>query len=365
MKTKSRALATPHSRTPCFSSSPFSSRSAYQGGACLLRRPRRVEWAVLGPRSNRCLISDFHPRAADLSQLRPLRRLRARPHLGVRRFPSTIALPFCLLWRIGAKTGGPRAGEIETFALLDSSPILLRGPALIAGAAIHDVDGAVVGLAVAMIGSGVVIATWLLRTARTGPDLSPPGGARSYLGFGLPYGVRGNLPRSSTSGPDLVLVGAIVGAAAGAAFIRSRYQLLSIAWTLMAAFAISAPPRSARLQAHSERELIDLSDRHESDARTTRHTVPAIPPMGIAILALILAGIPIFYGTEFHRSVELAAFPAGFPAARTRNGRHRDAPRRWRDRPGGADLRGNRPGDCRRLRGRDTSGWRDRSRNRG
>jgi hypothetical protein len=73
----------------------------------------------------------------------------------------------------------------------------------------------------------------------------------------------------------------------------------------MAAFAISALPRSARLQAHSERALIGLSDRHASDARVTRHAVLAMPIVGAAILILLTVGIPLLYGASFHRSVGL------------------------------------------------------------
>ena len=103
---------------------------------------------------------------------------------------------------------------------------------------------------------------------------------------------------------DLVLVGVYAGAAAGGIY-SIALSTTSIAWTVMAAFAISVLPRSARLQAHSERELIAVSDRHASDARTTRHTVLAMPAMAAAILLLLLIGIPLLYGDEFHRSIDL------------------------------------------------------------
>ena len=214
----------------------------------------------------------------------------------------TIALPFCLLWRIGPQAALAQE-RFETFAPLDASPALLMLPASIVGAVLGDTEGAVFGLAAAMFGSGIVVMVWLVRASRDAADLSPPGGARSVLGFGLPaWG--SELLMQLNLRVDLVLVGVYVGAAAGGVY-SVALSATSIAWTVMAAFAISVLPRSARLQAHSERELIDLSDRHESDARTTRHTVLAMLPMGIGILLLILIGIPLLYGEEFHRSIDL------------------------------------------------------------
>jgi O-antigen/teichoic acid export membrane protein len=213
-----------------------------------------------------------------------------------------IALPFCLLWRIGPQAA-LAAEDFEVFALLDSSPALLMFPAAVTGAAIGDTEGAVLGLALATVGSGLAIAAWLLRSARASPDLSPMGGIRTVLGFGLPAWSSELLMQLNLR-VDLVLVGVYAGASAGGVY-SVALSTTSIAWTVMAAFAISALPRSARLQAHSERELIDVADRHASDARTTRHAVLAMPPMALGISLLLLVGIPLLYGGGFHRSIGL------------------------------------------------------------
>jgi O-antigen/teichoic acid export membrane protein len=208
-----------------------------------------------------------------------------------------------LLWRIGPQAALAQE-RFEAFALLDASPALLLCPASIVGAAVGDTQGAVIGLAVATIGSGVAVIAWLLAGARSpDPGLSPPGGLRSVLGFGLPaWG--SELLMQLNLRVDLVLVGVYAGAAAGGVY-SVALSVTSIAWTVMAAFAISVLPRSARLQAHSERDLIEVGDRHSSDARTTRHTVLAMPAMGLAILFLLIVGIPLLYGDEFDRSVDL------------------------------------------------------------
>jgi PST family polysaccharide transporter len=214
----------------------------------------------------------------------------------------TVALPFCLLWRIGPQAALAQE-RFETFALLDASPALLMFPAAVLGAALDDTEGAVFGLAAATIGSGIAVIAWVLRSSGRAADLSPPGGIGAVLGFGLPaWG--SELLMQLNLRVDLVLVGVYVGAAAGGVY-SVALSTTSIAWTVMAAFAISVLPRSARLQAHSERELIEVSDRHASDARTTRHTVLAMPAMAVAILLLLLIGIPLLYGDQFHRSIDL------------------------------------------------------------
>jgi O-antigen/teichoic acid export membrane protein len=214
-----------------------------------------------------------------------------------------LALPFSLLWRIGpqAALGQER---FEAFAVLDASPALLLCPASIAGAAIAGTEGAIFGLVVATVTSGVAVVAWLLRAAGgSGSGGSPPGGLRAVFAFGLPAWASELLMQLNLR-VDLILVGSYAGAAAGGVY-SVALSTTSVAWVVMAAFAISALPRSARLQAHSERALIGLSDRHASDARVTRHAVLAMPVVGAMIMILLTVGIPLLYGGSFHRSMGL------------------------------------------------------------
>ncbi len=214
-----------------------------------------------------------------------------------------IALPFSLLWRIGPQAALAQE-RFEAFALLDSSPAFLLCPASIVGAALADTEGAVIGLAVATVGSGIAAIGWLaMASRRSTRHASPPRGLRGVLAFGLPAWASELLMQLNLR-IDLILVGTYAGAAAGGVY-SVALSTTSIAWTVMAAFAISALPRSARLQAESERNLIEIADRHASDARTTRHAVLAMPPMGVAIVLLLTVGIPLFYGDSFDRSIEL------------------------------------------------------------
>jgi O-antigen/teichoic acid export membrane protein len=214
-----------------------------------------------------------------------------------------LSLPFSLLWRIGpqAALGQER---FEAFAVLDASPALLLCPASIAGAAISGTEGAIFGLVAATVASGVAVVVWLLRTSgRRVPGTSPPGGPRAVFAFGVPAWTSELLMQLNLR-VDLILVGGYAGAAASGVY-SVALSTTSVAWVVMAAFAISALPRSARLQAHSERALIGLSDRHASDARVTRHAVLAMPIVGAAILILLTVGIPLLYGASFQRSVGL------------------------------------------------------------
>lgn len=214
-----------------------------------------------------------------------------------------VALPFSLLWRIGPQAALAQE-RFEAFAVLDASPALLLGPASVAGAALAGTEGAVIGLAVATVGSGAAVAGWLLVAARdAGSDASPPGGMRAVLAFGVRAWASELLIQLNLR-IDLILVGVYAGAAAGGVY-SVALSTTSIAWVVMAAFAISALPRSARLQAHSERSLIDLSDRHASDSRITRHAVLAMPVAGAMIVLLLAVGIPLLYGESFDRSVGL------------------------------------------------------------
>jgi antigen flippase len=213
-----------------------------------------------------------------------------------------LALPFSLLWRIGPQVALGQE-RFEVFAVLDSSPAILLCPASIAGAAIAGTQGAIFGLVVATVASGVAVVAWLLRAGRSGPPASPPGGSRAVFAFGLPAWASELLMQLNLR-IDLILVGGYAGAAAGGVY-SVALSTTSVAWVVMAAFAISALPRSARLQAHSERARIGLSDRHASDARVTRHAVLAMPVVGAAIVILLAVGIPLLYGESFHRSVGL------------------------------------------------------------
>lgn len=214
----------------------------------------------------------------------------------------TVALPFSLLWRIGPQAALAHE-HFEAFALLDASPALLLCPCSIVGAAIAGTQGAVIGLGLATVASGASIAAWLLAVPGRGAAATPPGGARSVLDFGLrAWG--SELLLQINLRVDLILVGAYAGAAASGTY-SVALSATGIAWIVMAAIAVSALPRSARLHAQSERGLVETAERDERDARTIRHAVLIAPAVALGIVLLLVIGIPVFYGSAFHRSIGL------------------------------------------------------------
>ena len=215
----------------------------------------------------------------------------------------TAALPFSLLWRIGPQAALAQE-RFEAFALLDASPALLFCPISIAGAAIGDTQGAVIGLGIASIASGSSIAIWLLRVpGRSGAAVRPPGGMREVLHFGLRAWGSEMLIQLNLR-VNLILVGAYAGASDSGVY-SVALSATGVAWLVMTAISISALPRSARLGAHSELGLLERAERDDSDARTIRHAVLISPAIALAIVALLAIGIPLFYGSAFHRSIAL------------------------------------------------------------
>lgn len=214
------------------------------------------------------------------------------------------ALPFALVWRTGPQAALAHE-RFELSALFNSSPALLACPLSIVLAVAGGTRWAVVGLAIAFILSGCLIAVWLLREGhpRRGESRSPAGGTFAVVSFGARAWLSELLQQLNLRA-DLILLGAFAGAAESGVY-SVALSTTGIAWQLTEALAISALPRSARMGAESEREEITRAERDLSDSRVVRHAVLAIPAVAIAELLLLLVGIPVFYGPDFQRSIEL------------------------------------------------------------
>ncbi len=215
----------------------------------------------------------------------------------------TVALPFSLLWRVVPQSALAQE-RFETFGLLDSSLALLLLPTSILGAVLGGTEGAVIGLSVATIASGGLIASWFVANSRRmNFSDGPPVEARAVLGFGLPaWG--SELLMQLNLRVDLILVGVYAGTD-DAGVYSVALSATSIAWMIMAAFSISALPRSARLDARAGERLMERGEQNAKDARTTRHAVLFAPAIGLTVLLLLVIGVPIFYGLKFDRSIWL------------------------------------------------------------
>lgn len=214
------------------------------------------------------------------------------------------AIPFALVWRI-APQAALADERFELFALFNSFPALLACPLSVGLALIGGVTWAVVGLAVAFVLTGSVIAVWLLREGhrQRAESRSPAGGTLAVVSFGARAWLSELLQQLNLRA-DLIMLGAFAGAAASGVY-SVALATTGIAWQLTEALAVSVLPRSARLHAESERKEIRSADRDQSDSRVMRHAVLAIPAIATLELLLLLVGIPIFYGPGFHGSIGL------------------------------------------------------------
>ena len=82
-------------------------------------------------------------------------------------------------------------------------------------------------------------------------------------------------------------------------------SVTAIGLVLPQALGTAVLPRTARLKGASMRGEVDTGDADLSDARACRHTVLMIPLSALVVLVLLFVAIPIFYGSEFHRSIGL------------------------------------------------------------
>jgi O-antigen/teichoic acid export membrane protein len=216
----------------------------------------------------------------------------------------SAALPFALLGRVGPQVALAEE-RFELFALLDSSPMVLTCPLAIILAAIDGTSGAVIGVAAAVVISGAGVAIWLVRdlTRAERESREPEGGIKAVAAFGSRAWLLELLQQVNLRA-DLVLLGAFAGAAE-AGIYSIALATTSIAWVLTEAFAVSALPRSARLQAESERQITEGHERDSRDSRLVRHTILVIPAVALLETLLLFVGIPLFYGSGFDRSITL------------------------------------------------------------
>jgi O-antigen/teichoic acid export membrane protein len=103
---------------------------------------------------------------------------------------------------------------------------------------------------------------------------------------------------------DLFFVAAYASAAQVGKY-SVAVAVTGIGLVLPQALGTAVLPRTAILKGASARGEVHTGDADVSDARACRHTVLMIPLSALVVLVLLFAAIPIFYGSEFHRSIGL------------------------------------------------------------
>jgi O-antigen/teichoic acid export membrane protein len=208
------------------------------------------------------------------------------------------------MWRSGAQAALAQE-RFELYAVLESAWVVLGLPIVVVLAAVSGIQAAVIGFAVAVVIAGSAAGWWLMASARDparGSD-SPPGGARSVARFGLRAWIP-ELLQQLNFRADLVLLAALTTAADTGVY-SVAVSVTSIAWLLSGSLATSVLPRSAQLSAESERDESNSEERDISDARAVRHSVLLVLPLAAMEAVALLVAVPLVYGHEFHRSVEL------------------------------------------------------------
>ncbi len=174
-----------------------------------------------------------------------------------------------------------------------------------------DLTGAIVGLAIAQIlSAGVAVASlrrltrrdWAHATIRPGGD-RPSSPLRSALRFGR-RAWSADVLQFLNYRLDLFMLAAFAtGADVGRYSVA--VSLTMLAWLAPAAIGQVLLPRTASLDSAAEAGEVGREQADRATARVIRHTVILQLPTGVALVALLLVGIPLFYGPPFHQSIEL------------------------------------------------------------
>ena len=195
----------------------------------------------------------------------------------------------------------------ETYAIIFAVPTaatLVISPAL---AFAFGVEEAIVGIT-AGFAAGAAIGMW--RTARLGASWRPSagaGGRRSRLRPVLAFGIQSwgsEVLRYSNMRLDIFFVAAYATAADVGKY-SVAVTVASIGLVLPSALSTAVMPRTAKLSGATTGGLQSSDDADLSDARACRHTVLMLPLTALAVAILIVVGVPIFYGSEFERTITL------------------------------------------------------------
>jgi O-antigen/teichoic acid export membrane protein len=185
-------------------------------------------------------------------------------------------------------------------ALMLATPVatLMLSPA---GALVAGAQGAVVGLAGGFATGGLAAMAWSLAFARSS---SPGPGAEEGLGGAVRIGARAwvnDLFQLVTLRPDLFILNAYA-LTADVGVYSIAVTVTSVAWVLSQSLATVALPRSAALRWDAVEGGGALAN--PLAASTARHATLVSVSVSVAVGAGLFA-VPLIWGPEFERSVEL------------------------------------------------------------
>jgi O-antigen/teichoic acid export membrane protein len=221
---------------------------------------------------------------------------------------ALAALPGFLAWQFASSILIAR-DRYEGYATLQLTSAAVLFVSALALALPFGLTGAVVGLTA----SGVITAAvgaWLLwRAVRGGIDRGNPADhprTLDHLRRAFPFGFQAwvaNVLQQANYRLDLLILGAYVAAGEVGKY-SVAVTLTSLAWILPQGLQMVVFPRTARLDADAQAGVVTDEESDAAVARATRHSVLLMLPAGLAV-AVLLALVPLVYGTEFDESVWL------------------------------------------------------------
>jgi len=221
---------------------------------------------------------------------------------------ALAALPAFLAWQFASSILIAR-DRYEGYASLQLTSSAVLFLAALALAIPFGLTGAVIGLTA----SGAVTAlvgAWLLRRAvKSGVDAAVPPDRENtfeHLRKAFPFGFQAwiaNVLQQANYRLDLLILGAYVAAGEVGKY-SVAVTITNLAWILPQGLQMVVFPRTARLDADAKAGVVTSAESDTAVSRATRHSVLLMLPAGVAV-ALLLAIVPLVYGSEFGETVWL------------------------------------------------------------
>ena len=218
--------------------------------------------------------------------------------LGVGHLPFTLGRGFAGAIALARE----RYEAYAAFELVRTVVLVTAGVALTFALGL---DGALLGLAAANVAAFAAAAVWALRYARVAPvpEDARPGRLRAAAAFGSKaWGA--SLLQLINYRLDLFLLAAFVSRADVGRY-SIALSVTALAWVLPAALETVIFPRTADLHAAHARGEIQAAESDRSITRAVRHSIMLLAPSTALVLVLVVAGVPLLYGSAFSKTIWL------------------------------------------------------------
>lgn len=219
---------------------------------------------------------------------------------------ALASLPFAFIWAFAGAIAlsRDRYEAYLSFSVVHSLVLLVAGVAL---AAAFELNGAIIGFAMANVVAAGVAVAWLRRYTAGERDQGPGAAARqmpSAIRFGLKTW-SANLLQLLNYRLDLFLVSAFASRSE-VGFYAIALAVTALAWSLPTALTAVLFPRTADVDAAAAQGAAGGEFADASAVRAMRHTVLQMVPTAAAVTLLILVAVPLLYGPAFHETIKLS-----------------------------------------------------------